>query len=157
MAGTYRTIKVKMIQCLKPDPDLLETIGEANNTVVCIGDWEQKQHMKYKAPHKGKGFRKTIRKYGYKVYLIDEHKTSKQCYNCKHEDTALEKFKPRHYVDRNNQQRTTLLHSLLKCTTCEKLWNRDANAARNQRDLAFEIIWERPRPLYLRRSMANPA
>ena len=36
----------------------------------------QKQHMKYKEPTKGKGIRKLFRENDYKVYLVDEYRTS---------------------------------------------------------------------------------
>ena len=41
-----------------------------------IINFEQKQHMKYKEPIKGKGIRKLFRENGYKVYLVDEFRTS---------------------------------------------------------------------------------
>ena len=31
--------------------------GDTNNVVVCFGDFEQRKHMKYKEPIKGKGIR----------------------------------------------------------------------------------------------------
>ena len=58
--------------------------GLPNQVVIGIGDYEQHQHRKYKEPVKGKGFRKMFRKAGYKdVYLVDEHRTSCRCHNCK--------------------------------------------------------------------------
>ena len=42
----------------------------------------QKQHMKYKEPTKGKGIRKLFRENDYKVYLVDEYRTSCMCSKC---------------------------------------------------------------------------
>ena len=51
--------------------------GKAENTIVCIGDWEQKKHMKFSPPTKGIGMRKVLRKRGYNVFLVNEYNTSK--------------------------------------------------------------------------------
>ena len=56
-----------------------ELFGTPKEVVICIGDWEQKQHRKFKEPVKGKGFRTLFRKAGYKVYLVDEFRTSRKC------------------------------------------------------------------------------
>ena len=56
--------------------------GTPDNTIVCIGDWEQRKHRKFKDPIKGLGFRKMFRKSGFRVYLVDEFRTSCKCSNC---------------------------------------------------------------------------
>ena len=75
--------------------------GTPQEVVICIGDWEQKQHRKFKEPVKGKGFRTLFRKAGYKVYLVDEFRTSKKCSAC--EIGVCSKFRwidnPRPYRD----------------------------------------------------------
>ena len=127
-----------------------KTYGD--DAIVCIGDWEQKQHRKYKEPVKGKGLRKMFTSNGLAIYLIDEHTTSNQCWGCKNDEAILEKFKKRTYRTKKGEQRTSaLLHGLLKCTTCKRLWNRDANAAMNQRDIAQAWITDGIRPNYLER------
>jgi hypothetical protein len=54
--------------------------GKLKETIVIFGDWEQKQHMKYKEPIKGKGngncMRMLFRQNNYKTYLVDEFRTS---------------------------------------------------------------------------------
>ena len=57
-------------------------------------DFEQKQHMKYKEPVKGKGIRirRIFRNNGYKLYLVDEFRTSCMCSICKEETGRCEKF-----------------------------------------------------------------
>ena len=51
---------------------------------------EQKKHMKYKEPTKGKGLRNIFRKNGYKLYLVDEFRTSCRCSKC--EEGECNKF-----------------------------------------------------------------
>ena len=36
--------------------------GNENEVIVCFGDYEQKNHMKFKEPTKGKGMRTLFRK-----------------------------------------------------------------------------------------------
>ena len=49
-------------------------------SIICIGDYEQKQQLKYSEPTKGKSFRNLFRNAGFEVYLIDEYKTSAMSY-----------------------------------------------------------------------------
>ena len=122
--------------------------GKPENTVIAIGDFDQKKHMKFKEPVKGLGFRKLFRKNGYGVYLVDEFKTSCRCHNC---TNVCEKFRvinnPRPWRDD-----TLLCHGLLKCKTCNKLWNRDENSSINIYKLAKTAIEQKERPVYLSRS-----
>jgi hypothetical protein len=50
--------------------------GGPEETIVAIGDFEQRKHRKFKEPIKGKGFRTLFRKAGYGVYLVDEFRPS---------------------------------------------------------------------------------
>ena len=59
-----------------------KVFGDKNDVVVCFGDYEQRKHMKYKEPIKGKGMRTLFRKSGYETYLVDEFRTSCKCCNC---------------------------------------------------------------------------
>lgn len=56
--------------------------GSPEETIVCFGDYEQKRHMKFKEPIKGRGIRTLFRKKGYKTYLLDEFRTSCKCSKC---------------------------------------------------------------------------
>ena len=56
--------------------------GKPKDTIVCIGDWEQRKHRKFKEPTKGIGFRNMFRKNDFQVYLVDEFRTSCRCSNC---------------------------------------------------------------------------
>jgi hypothetical protein len=66
--------------------------GKPEETIVIFGDFEQKQHMKYKEATKGVGMRKLFRQNNYKVYLVDEFRTSCMCSICKTEMARCEKF-----------------------------------------------------------------
>jgi hypothetical protein len=123
--------------------------GSPQEAVICIGDWEQKQHRRFKEPVKGKGFRTFFRKAGYKVYLVDEFRTSCRCSACSEHgvcSTFRECDNPRPYRDGR-----ILRHGLVKCSTCSRLWNRDVNAASNIWKIAQNAIRGLARPMYLQR------
>lgn len=124
--------------------------GDSNNTIVCIGDYEQKQHMKFKEPTKGVGMRKIFRQYGYKVYLVNEFRTSCQCCDCETENSKCEKFLKRQ-ISRSESEEIRTIHGLLKCTTCSGVWNRDCNGAKNIYKIAKCAVEGKDRPLYLSR------
>ena len=119
--------------------------------MVIIGlliNFEQKQHMKYKAPVKGKGIRRIFRNNGYKLYLVDEFRTSCMCSICKTEIARCKKFQirenPKPYKSGN-----ILVHGLIKCKTCLGVWNRDVNGATNIYRIAKSAINGIERPKYL--------
>ena len=64
--------------------------GNPEDVVICIGDWEQRKQMKYKEPTLGKGMRSLLRKNNYKVYLVDEFRSSCKCSKC--DGGVCEKF-----------------------------------------------------------------
>ena len=111
-------------------------------------DFEQKQHMKYKEPIKGKGMRHLFRQNNYKTYLVDEFRTSCMCSICKEEVGKCEKFQirenPKPYKSGN-----ILVHGLIKCKTCLGVWNRDVNGATNIYRIAKNAINMIERPKYL--------
>ena len=122
--------------------------GKPEETIVIFGDWEQKQHMKYKEPIKGKGMRMLFRQNNYKTYLVDEFRTSCICSICKEETGRCEKFQirknPKPYKSGN-----ILVHGLIKCKTCLGVWNRDVNGATNIYRIAKNAINGIERPKYL--------
>jgi hypothetical protein len=122
--------------------------GKPDEIVIAIGDWEQKKQMKYKEPTKGIGMRKLFRQNNYKVYLVDEFRTSCMCSICKTEIGRCEKFQirknPKPYKSGN-----ILCHGLLKCQTCCGVWNRDVNSATNIYRIAKNIINGLELPKYL--------
>ena len=122
-----------------------EKFGDPKDVVIIAGDWEQKQHMKYKEPTKGKGFRELFRKSGFEVYLGDEHKTSCRCNACEGEcETFRICNNPKPWKDG-----TITRHGLVRCKTCKVLWNRDENSSCNIFKVAENAINKKKRPVYL--------
>jgi transposase len=123
-----------------------KVFGSQEDVIIAFGDWEQKQHMKYKEPTKGKGIRKLFRESGYKVYLVDEYRTSCMCSKCC--EGKCEKFiirkNPKPYKKAN-----ILVHGALICKKCNAVWNRDVNGATNIFRIVKNIIDKRERPKYL--------
>jgi transposase len=122
--------------------------GKPEETIVIFGNFEQKQHMKYKEPIKGKGMRTLFRQNNYKTYLVDEFRTSCMCSICKTEIGRCEKFQirenPKPYKSGN-----ILVHGLIKCKTCLGVWNRDVNGSTNIYRIAKNAINGLERPKYL--------
>ena len=56
--------------------------GNEEEVIVCFGDFEQKKHMKFKEPTKGKGMRILFRRAGFQTFMVDEHRTSERCCKC---------------------------------------------------------------------------
>lgn len=128
--------------------DFERIFGSSKNTIIGFGDYEQRQHMRYKEPVKGKGFRSLLRKRGYQVYLVDEFRTSCRCSACKGEcKTFRKRISPRPWRDEE-----ITVHGLLLCQECNKLWNRDYNASRNIHKICVEAVAGNERPRYLHRS-----
>ena len=125
--------------------------GKPSNVVIGIGDYEQRQHRKFKEPIKGKGFRTLFRKAGYPVYLVDEFRTSCRCTVCEGSCSTFRKCEnPRPF-----RTGEILRHGLLKCGTCSRLWNRDVNASLNILKVAKEAISGNSRPSYLCRTFSS--
>jgi hypothetical protein len=122
--------------------------GKPEEVIITIGDWEQKKQMKYKEASKGVGMRKLFRQNNYKVYLVDEFRTSCMCSICKDETGRCEKFQirenPKPYKSGN-----ILVHGLISCKNCFNVWNRDVNSATNIYRIAKNAINRLERPKYL--------
>jgi len=145
---TYRNGKHSESHFMKRFED---KFGRPDEVIIGFGDWEQKQHRKYKEPVKGKGNRLMLRKYGYETYLVDEYKTSKQCNGCKDANATTATFLKKTYV-KKGKTHSQFIHGLLKCKTCNRVWNRDVNSSRNQRDITRHIINGETRPSFLQRN-----
>ena len=124
--------------------------GTPEDVVICIGYWEQRKQMKYKEPTIGVGMRTLFRKNGYKVYLVDEYRTSCKCSKC--DGGICEKF----MVRENPKPKKTdirLVWGLLRCKNGCGTWNRDRNSASNIYKIAYNAIHNVARPSYLCRTM----
>jgi hypothetical protein len=151
--GKYINIKrneQKMISNFK------KAYGDADNVVICIGDWEQKKQMKYKEPTLGKGLRTLFRKNNFNVYLVDEFRSSCKCSKC--DGGVCEKFMVRIHPNKNkkkNKDELRLIHGLLRCKSGCGSWNRDRNGSSNIYKIAKNAINNIERPSYLCREIKS--
>jgi len=126
--------------------------GNPEDVVICIGDWEQKKQMKFKEPTLGIGMRTLFRKNNYKVFLVDEFRSSCKCSNCN--GGLCEKFMVRKNP-RPDKDDVRLVHGLLRCKSGCGLWNRDRNGSSNIYKIAETAINKLERPSYLCREISN--
>ncbi|KAH9251374.1 hypothetical protein BASA81_010785 [Batrachochytrium salamandrivorans] len=130
-----------------------------DEVVLGWGDWSRGSQMKFLEPTKGVGMRKLFSRAGYEVVLVDEFRTSCTCFAC--EGGACEKFRvvenPRPWM--RAKRPMVLRHGLLRCKTCERLWNRDRNGSLNIMRCAQAARLGGQRPSYMTRnfSAARPA
>jgi len=129
-----------------------KTFGNPEDVVICIGDWEQKKQMKFKEPTLGIGMRCLFRKNNYKVFLVDEFRSSCKCSNCN--GGLCEKFMVRKNP-RPDRDDIRLVHGLLRCKSGCGLWNRDRNGSSNIYKIAETAINKLERPSYLCRETSN--
>ena len=152
-----------------------ETFGSPKDVVIAYGDFCEKRQMKFKEPSLGIGMRRLFRKHGFKdLYLADEFRTSKKCYYCKNagkEQGENDKFlkvknlkpckcdacKPYKYNYTGKMKdcvkdKEVLRHGLLKCQTCDRVWNRDVNSSLNIQLIGRCALAKKSRPAYLSRT-----
>ena len=131
--------------------------GNPDEVIICIGDWEQRQQMKYKEPTLGKGMRTLFRKNKYKVYLVDEFRTSCKCSKC--DGGVCEKYmikkNPRPNKKEIKYDEMRLVHGLLRCKSGCGSWNRDRNGSSNIYKIAKNAINNIERPSYLCREIKS--
>jgi len=128
--------------------------GDADNVVICIGDWEQRKQMKYKEPTLGKGIRTLFRKNNFNVFLVDEFRSSCKCSKC--DGGVCEKFMVRtHPNKKKNKDELRLIHGLLRCKSGCGSWNRDRNGSSNIYKIAKNAINNIERPSYLCREIKS--
>ena len=123
--------------------------GNEKDVVVCFGDYEQKQHMKFKEATKGKGMRTLFRKAGFQTFLVDEFRTSCRCSKCEIGicKKTMVRENPKPFRSGN-----VLVHGLICCKNGCGYWNRDVNGATNIYKIAYNAINNKERPHYLSRS-----
>lgn len=103
--------------------------------------------------------RDLLKRAKYSVYLVDEFRTSCQCSHCQVEEAKCDKFRVRIDPNKkksNENRHLRLVHGLLACQKCSRLWNRDVNSAINIAHLTSEILHGNNRPAYLSRKPAEP-
>ena len=125
------------------------------DTLICIGDFEQRKHMKFKEPTKGKSFRKLFRNAGYDVFLVDEYNTSKiNFFNGQENEKFRLRKNPRPWKDDIKE-----VHGLLRSKSATGsnpikpiLVNRDLNGSLNIRKKALCVIMNEEIPENLLRN-----
>ena len=131
-----------------------KVFGSPENVVIGFGDWDQKQHLKYKEPTKGKGFRMTLKRAGYDIYLVDEYKTSKISFITGEENENFRRrINPKPYKN-NILLRHGLLRSknVLNNNLCKHiLYDRDLNGSMNIRKIFCCHLENKEIPLSLKR------
>ena len=132
-----------------------EKYGPPSEVLIAFGDHKQGHQMKYHEPTKDIGMRNLFRKNGYKVYLIDEFRTSSRCYKC---GCKNEKFLYRNNPRPWRKNEVVKIHGLLRCQSvkCRTVHNRDYNASQNMVRIAKHKIMGLDRPSYLCRSGSTP-
>ncbi|CAM6057993.1 unnamed protein product [Sphagnum tenellum] len=107
-----------------------EKFGSGEEVVVAIGDWEQRQHRKFKESTKGKGFRTLLHKASYDVYLVNEFRTSCRCSHCEEHGECkrfLECENPRPY-----RTGRILRHGLARTVQANYTVGNDASSPRRR-------------------------
>jgi len=160
----FRKFKLnKFINMQKSEAKMIENFknkfGTPDKIIIVFGDHDKGQHnMKGLEPSICKKFRRIFKTAGYKVFLINEFRTSKLC-NCCYQE--LDKFltrasnKPRD----KKKNKKTLVNGLLKHTVsnpegelnpllCTIIHNRDKNAVQNMLNIVEHIkkTGKRPEP-----------
>ena len=149
--GKYINIKRNEQQMIS---NFKKAYGNADNVVICIGDWEQRKQMKYKEPTLGKGIRTLFRKNNFNVFLVDEFRSSCKCSKC--DGGVCEKFMVRtHPNKKKNKDELRLIHGLLRCKSGCGSWNRDRNGSSNIYKIAKNAINNIERPSYLCREIKS--
>jgi hypothetical protein len=131
-----------------------QKFGGPSQTIVGVGDWNQRQQMPFKEPTMGIGLRRLLRRANYWVFLVDERKTSCRCFKCKDLAPPLQRCvkyltvrNPRPW--RRDVEPTILRHGLLRCEGCHTHWDRDLNGALNILQIMKQQIAGNGRPSYL--------
>lgn len=96
--------------------------------------------------------RKLFREFGHLVCLVDEFRTSCKCHNCKStelETGSCEKFRMCENPRPWKAGEQTLRHGLVKCKTCQCLWNRDVLSSLNMEAIGTCAKLGLQRPDYL--------
>jgi len=143
----FRKFKLnRYINMQKSEAKMIENFknkfGKPDKVIIVFGDHDKGQHnMKGLEPSICKKFRRIFKNAGYKVFLINEFRTSKLCNCCHHE---LDKFLVRasNKPKDKNKNKKVLVNGLLKHTVsnpegelnpllCTIIHNRDKNAVQN--------------------------
>ena len=97
-------------------------VEKFRDTIVCLGNATNFGKAKGHRPTPIKFLIRFLRKKNIRLFLIDEHRTSKDCSSCGNELEATRTFRTK------------------CCTTCKYQWNRDKNACINMFKRALVLL-----------------
>jgi len=112
-----------------------EKMGNPEETMIIFGDYDKQQTMKGSEPHISQRLKKIFVQNGYKLFLINEHNTSKLCNKCS-------------CVTENVIKQNKKIWKLLRCTSgkCLTYHDRDMNAVRNMKKIVRSVMRGLGRP-----------
>ena len=102
-----------------------EDMGPPSDVILFLGDYSAgNYHMKFVEPTIGIGMRRLFQRAGYKIYLVDEYRTSKTCHKCF--ESSLEKFRWVRNPKPRSRKKFPWIQSngLLRCPSCGLMCNR---------------------------------
>ena len=134
--------------------DFRKRCGHHNNTFIVAGSWNCKtpRNLKNLAPVRGNRIKRIFQRAKYKVYIIDENRTSKACSKCcNHSNPNTGQSEMSRSVSSSDNYSETgggglpvepetakvcenflvlskgkmvKKHGIIKCSHCETIWNR---------------------------------
>lgn len=134
--------------------------GSNKENILCFGDWEQRKHLKFSPATKGIGMRKLFRNAGYKVYLVDEFRTSKiNCFNFQENEKFRKRQNPRPWKTNIVKYHGLLRSKSVPNSKLDKqiLVNRDLNGSLNIRMIGLCHINNKKIPIEFSRKKLNEA
>ena len=135
-----------------------KTYGNPNKTAIIFGDYDcGGNYVKKKEPLVTRRLRKVLRNACYKVYLINEHNTSKKCHKC---ESNNETFMKRKITDEKTKKTKEVnVWGLLRCQNlectvrtrkteivCRSIYNRDYNSCKNMLKIVRSLLETGKRP-----------
>jgi hypothetical protein len=126
--------------------------GKPEDCILVLGDYDKGEHnMKGKEPIINRRIRKIFRNNGYKVYMINEFRTSKLCNVCESCCSTFLKRKSNKPKDIDKKTKKRKLIEVWGLTLCENkkcslIHNRDKNSALNMYKITQSIFEGKGRP-----------
>jgi len=126
--------------------------GKPDECIVVLGDYDKGEHnMKGKEPIINRRIRKIFRNNNYKVYMINEFRTSKLCNVCESNCSPFlkrESHKPKDIDKKIKKGKLIEVWGLTLCENkkCSLIHNRDKNSALNMYKITQSILNGKGRP-----------
>ena len=131
--------------------------GKSVKTLIGIGDWSRPNGvLKGRPSGPNLKFKRKLERYCSELVLVQEHKTSKLCHKCKHENENPSIVRITHKKNSSLIQTVSVepCHHVLRCTNneCGTWWNRDHGASLNISEILFCQLRKQPRPICFTRN-----